>query len=303
MKKLKKEIKKKAFSLGFDKVGFARAEDIEGREREFSLKWLNNNYHGEMSYMERNFEKRMSPQLLFPGTKTVISLATNYFSGKSAHPLFSKYVTARDYHLVIKKRLKKLSFWLGEQKKGIQSRFFTDSAPVLEKYWAQKAGVGWLGKNACLITKEFGSWVFLSEIFLNIEIQPDTPHKNYCGSCHKCIESCPNGAILKPGILDAGRCISYLTIEKKTELTPEEKELVKSYVFGCDICQDVCPWNQKTPVKSDLELAPLKKIENMNNNDLLTMDERTFNEFFRGTVVKRVPFNIFKDNLRCIINR
>jgi epoxyqueuosine reductase len=303
MEGLKEAIRSESFALGFDKIGFSTAVDVEPKEREFFRQWLDRKFNGDMTYLERNFDKRMSPLLLFPEVKTIISLATNYYSGESAHPLFSKYVTERDYHKVIKKNLKKLARWLTEKKQGIQTRLFVDSAPVLEKYWAQKAGLGWIGKNTCFITKEFGSWVFLSEIFINVEIEPDTPHKEYCGRCTRCIDACPNKAIIKPWLLNAKKCISYLTIEKRGKLNKNEEHLVKKYAFGCDICQNVCPWNQNTPVKNDPEFAPLQRIKNMEIDYLLRMDENTFNSVFRGTAVKRSPYKIFKENLKLITSR
>jgi epoxyqueuosine reductase len=302
MEGLKDAIKRESFALGFDKIGFSEAEDVISTERDFFNQWLDRKFNGDMTYLERNFEKRMSPSLIFPEVKTIISLATNYYSGKFIHPLFSRYVTNRDYHKVIRKRLRKLTRWLTERNEGIQTRFFVDSAPVLEKYWAQKAGLGWIGKNTCFITKEFGSWVFLSEIFINVEIEPDACHEDCCGRCSRCIEACPNNAILKPGLLDAKRCISYLTIEKRTELNENEEHLLKNYVFGCDICQNVCPWNQNTPVKNDPELAPMEKIRDISTDYLLRMDEDAFNSFFRGTAVKRVPYRVFKKNLEKILS-
>ncbi len=297
MEGLKEAIKRESFALGFDKVGFSTAEDVIPPGREFFRQWLDRKFNGDMTYLERNFDERMSPSLLFPGVKTIISLATNYYSGKPANPLFSKYVTNIDYHKIMKKRLKKLADWLTRERPGIQTRYFVDSAPVMEKYWAQKAGLGWIGKNTCFITKEFGSWVFLSEIFVNVEIEPDICHKDYCGNCCRCVDACPNHAILKPHLLDARRCISYLTIEKRTELNKKEEHLLKNYLFGCDICQNVCPWNQVTPVKNDPELGPLETIRNKGVDYLLNMDENAFKSTFKDTAVTRVPYRIFKKNI------
>jgi len=300
----KSNIKEKASEFGFSRIGFARPEAVDEKTKIFYLQWLKNGYHGEMKYLENNLEKRFDPTVLVPGAKTVISLATNYNSEFYQDSLFSRYVTKKDYHKVLKKRMKNFYFWMKNIIPGLEGRFFVDSAPVLEKYWAQKAGIGWIGKNTDLITKEYGSRVFLSEIIINVEIEPDLPHKNLCRLCSKkCIESCPAEAITEGGGFDARRCIAYLTIEKKSELNKKEKDLLDTYLFGCDICQIACPWNNNAEFTGDNDLKFDVRIYSKNLNFFKKFNSEKFKEFFSGTVVKRITFEKFRETLNILLKK
>ena len=301
---LKSNIKEKAGEFGFSRIGFARAAAVDEKTKRFYLQWLENGCHGEMKYLEGNLEKRFDPTILVPGAKTVISLATNYNSEFYQNSLFPGYVTKKDYHKILKKRMRKFYLWMKNIIPGIEGRFFVDSAPVLEKYWAQKAGIGWIGKNTNLITKEYGSRVFLSEIIINVEIEPDLPHKNLCCLCsEKCIESCPAGAIMEKGGFDAGKCIAYLTIEKKSKLNKKEKDLLNNYLFGCDICQIACLWNSNTEFTGDSDLKSDERIHSKNLNFFKKFNSEEFEEFFSGTVVKRMNFEKFKEILNVLLKK
>ena len=257
-------IKAKARGLGFTACGIARAEPVSAAEQKKVSQWLGRSYNGKMQFMANHFEKRMDPTLLVPGARSIICLALNYhqknFQPLGSHYRVSQYAAGKDYHLIIKEKLHLLLEYIKEQTNVEVARVFTDSAPVLERYWAQKAGLGWTGKNACLIIPQKGSYFFLAEILLDVDLEYDNPfEKDYCGSCTRCLDYCPTGAITSPGVIDAQRCISYLTIELKDEVPEALQDKTEQYVFGCDICQEVCPHNIKfaSPTKEkDLEALP-----------------------------------------------
>ncbi len=302
---LAQRIKEKALELNFDAVGFAPAQIVNETHQKHLDQWLKNNYHAQMHYMGNHREKRTDPSLLVPGAKTLICLAMNYhqkdFQHPDAHYKVSQYAAGIDYHHTIKRKLYLLLDFIREQTSSESARVFTDSAPVLERYWAQQSGLGAAGKNSCLILPRKGSFFFLAEIILDVELPADPPfEKDLCGKCTRCIEACPTQAITGPGIIDARRCISYLTIELK-EPTPEEfTGKTEGYIFGCDICQQVCPHNIKfaTPCR-EKDFEPLEAIKSFTREQWEAMDKSTFRKSFTkvGSPLARVKFEKLKGNI------
>ena len=297
----KQLIIEKAKSLGFARIGFARASSLD--QSAYNLaKWLELGYHGEMKYMENYFDLRKDPRNLVPNAKTVIVLSYNYATKKSQSdaeaPKIAKYAFGRDYHKVLKKKLKKLFLFIQELSNGCQGRFFIDSAPILERDWAELAGLGWKGKNTLLIHPHAGSYFFLAEIILDAEFPYDSPMRDYCGTCRKCIDACPTEAINEKGyVLDARRCISYLTIELKKDIPEEFKSKMDDWVFGCDICQEVCPWNRFSTPHDESDFEPKPILLSMDRQSWFDMKEDEFNEIFENSAVKRTGFQGLKRNL------
>lgn len=297
-------IKFEARKLGFLKCGIARADRLY--EEEPRLKsYLDKGFHGKMAYMENHFSKRVDPRLLVEGAKSVIVLAYNYFpSGQQSDPtapILSKYAYGDDYHFIVKEKLKKL-FRIIEQKCGaVNGRYFVDSAPVLERAWAQRAGLGWIGKNANLISQEHGSFFFLAEIICDLELDYDAPVVSRCGSCTQCIDACPTGAIVEDHVVDGSKCISYFTIELRDKVLPAEmKGRFQNRVFGCDICQDVCPWNRFSLTNTEPAFQPSGELMNLKRKEWLNMDKNEFNKLFKNSAVKRARFSGIKRNLEFI---
>jgi epoxyqueuosine reductase len=295
-------VKAEAKRLGFDFCGISKAEFLE-EEAPRLEDWLNKNMHGKMDYMANHFDKRLDPRLLVDGAKSVISLLYNYYPEQEQRkdvPKISKYAYGEDYHLVIKNKLREFLHALDEKIGKINGRVFTDSAPVLDKAWAKKSGLGWVGKNSNLINKEQGSFFFIAELIVDLELDYDGPIADYCGTCTKCIDACPTDAIVAPYIVDGSKCISYLTIELKENIPAEFKGKMDNWAFGCDVCQDVCPWNRFSRSHSE----PLFK----NSNGLLDysadqwhdMTEEVFNSVFKNSAVKRTKFKGLKRNLEFI---
>jgi epoxyqueuosine reductase len=288
---IKEEILSFSKDLGFDLIGFTNKSVDETAQSNYN-RWLENNYNGSMSYMERNIELRFNPSLIFDGYKSMIVVALNYFNDSETEgiaPYISDYAYGRDYHKTIKGMLKKLSSFLAE--KGIKSRAFTDSAPVLEKYFAQKAGIGWLGKNGLIINKKLGSMFFLGELLVDIDLGNSQEMENYCGKCTKCIESCPTNAIVEERVIDSNQCISYLTIEQKEIIPKTIKKKIPNLIFGCDICQKVCPWNKKAQKNkiSDFNF----RYKKLNLEKLSTFTKEEFEEVFRGSTIRRANYEHF----------
>jgi epoxyqueuosine reductase len=288
---LSSKIKQQATELGFMSCGISKVEFLEGEAKPLEL-WLKNNRHGNMSYMENNFDMRLNPALILDGAKSVISVLLNYFPEKDLFKTkglkISKYAYGKDYHFVIKDRLKELLKFIEKELGTVNARCFTDSAPIMDKAWAQRAGLGWLGKNGNLLNKKSGSFFFIGEIILDVELSYDGPVKDYCGSCTKCIDACPTDAIIKPYVVDGSKCISYLTIELKDELIPNKFEnQMEGWVFGCDICQDVCPWNRFSLANEIDEFKPLIGLENI---DLIDLTADSFNKIFKFSAIKRTKF-------------
>ena len=293
-----------AKALGFFHVGFSQAGFLE-EEAPRLEHWLQQNYHGKMAYMANHFDKRLDPRLLEPGTKTIISLLLNYFPEQTQQdpnaPQIAKYAYGQDYHYVIKDKLKELLFTLREEIGDIQGRAFVDSAPVMDKVWAQKAGLGWMGKNTNLIDPKNGSFFFIAELFVDLEISPDGPIKDYCGTCTRCTDACPTDALATPYLIDASKCISYLTIElKDADLPSAFKGKMENWAFGCDICQDVCPWNKFSKPHNEPLFNPNPELLSMSKKDWEEITEETFKTVFKNSAVKRTKFEGLKRNINFI---
>jgi epoxyqueuosine reductase len=291
---------------GFAFAGIARAEHMAPEARRLE-KWLGNGYHGKMGYMEGHFDLRTDPTKLVPGAKSVVSLLYNYYSKKQQTdpqaPKISMYAFGKDYHKVIRKKLKTLLGDLRKEFGDINGRCFVDSAPVLERDWARRAGVGWTGKNTLLINPKAGSYFFLSELIIDLELEPDTPIQDHCGTCTKCIEACPTDAIAESGyILDASRCISYLTIELREEIPTEFKDSMENLIFGCDICQDVCPWNRFSQPHQEPQFEPDDDLLSMSADAWHEMTEDVFENVFRDSAVKRTKYTGLRRNLDFVQN-
>jgi epoxyqueuosine reductase len=294
-------IKTEAKNLGFLFCGIAKAEFLETEAPRLEA-WLNKGMHGEMHYMENHFDKRLDPRLLVDGAKSVISLGLNYYTDNvQADPLapkISKYAYGEDYHAVIKHKLKQLLQIINEKIGEVGGRAFVDSAPVLDKAWAQKAGLGWIGKNANLINQKTGSFFFLAELIVDIELEYDIePTADHCGTCTRCIDACPTEAIVAPYVVDGSRCISYLTIELKNGIPQEFKGKMEGWMFGCDICQDVCPWNKFSVLHNEPAFTPHPELLNLSNTDLKEITEDVFQKVFKNSAVKRAKFNGLKRNI------
>jgi epoxyqueuosine reductase len=297
----KQLLKTKATELGFFYCGFSKADFLE-EEAPRLEKWLNLNYQGKMSYMANYFDKRLDPRLLVDDAKTVVSLLLNYYPEEiqnAESPKISKYAYGEDYHTVIKDKLKELIQYLKENIGEINGRAFVDSAPVMDKVWANKSGLGWIGKNSNLIHPKEGSFFFIAELILDIEIEPDGPMKDYCGTCTRCIDACPTGAIVQPYVVDGSKCISYLTIELKDELLPNEfKGKMDNWMFGCDICQDVCPWNRFSKITQEQRFKPNPLLLELKSNDWKELNEEVFNQLFKHSAVKRTKFTGLQRNIK-----
>jgi len=269
--------------------------------------WLKNGFHGEMQYMENHFDKRLDPRLLVDGAKSVISLGLNYYTDKQqldpASPKISKYAYGDDYHYVIKDKLKQLLNIINEKIGEVNGRAFVDSAPVLDKAWAKKAGLGWIGKNANLLSKKVGSFFFLAELIVDIELEYDIePTADHCGTCTNCIDACPTDAIVAPYVVDGSRCISYLTIELKNELPQEFKGKMDNWMFGCDVCQDVCPWNKFSLLHHEPAFTPHLQLLDLKKEDWNEITEDVFQKVFKNSAVKRTKFSGLKRNIDFLKN-
>ncbi len=294
-------IKQKALDLGFMFCGISKADFLEKEARQLD-QWLKNGNHGKMSYMENHFDKRLDPRLLVDDAKSVVSLMLNYFPSESQQdseaPKISKYAYGEDYHFVIKEKLKDLFQFIQDEIGEVGGRVFVDSAPVMDKAWAKRSGLGWMGKNTNIIHPKHGSFFFIAELILDIELIPDGPMKDYCGTCTKCIDDCPTDAIVAPYVVDGSKCISYLTIELKDELLPSEfKGKMENWAFGCDICQDVCPWNRFSTPHKESRFNPHENLLKMNKAEWHDLTEEVFQELFRKSAVKRTKFDGLKRNI------
>jgi epoxyqueuosine reductase len=281
--------------------GIAKAGFLE-EEAPRLENWLKNNMNGEMQYMENHFDKRLDPRLLVDGAKSVISFGLNYYTeSKQADPnapKISKYAYGADYHYVIKDKLKKLLHFINENIGEVSGRAFVDSAPVLDKAWAKKAGLGWIGKNTNLINKKSGSFFFLAELIVDLELEYDIkPTADHCGTCTRCIDACPTDAIVAPYIVDGSRCISYLTIELKEAIPAEFKGKMDNWMFGCDVCQNVCPWNRFSVLHTEEAFDPANELLEMNKRDWEEITEDVFSKVFKGSPVKRTKFSGLKRNI------
>jgi len=293
-------IKKIAISEGFDFVGISKATELT-KEAKHLENWLNRGMHGQMHYMEKNFDLRIDPRKLVPGAKSVVSLLFNYYSNQiqtdCTAPKISKYAYGEDYHFVVKSKLNAMFLKIKEQIGEIEGRVFIDSAPVLDKAWAQKSGLGWIGKNSNLINKKSGSFFFIAALIIDLELEPDGPVKDYCGTCKRCIEACPTDAIVDNHIVDGSKCISYFTIELKDALPANMNSNFENWMFGCDICQDVCPWNRFSKPNKEMAFQPKKELLEMNKQEWIELTEETFNFIFKNSAVQRTKYQGLKRNI------
>jgi epoxyqueuosine reductase len=290
--------------MNFRFIGFSEASFLE-EEAPRLERWLKEKRHGEMAYMENHFDKRLDPRLLVDGAKSVISLLFNYYTEEKQKdpqaPKISKYAFGEDYHHVIKDQLAEFYERATEKIGSFNARFFVDSAPVLDKVWAKKSGLGWIGKNSNLITKQQGSFFFIAEIICDLELDYDGPIKDYCGTCNACVEACPTEAIVAPYVVDGSKCISYLTIELKNEILPSSfKGKMDDWMFGCDVCQDVCPWNRFSTPHHEAQFNNQTGLLNLNTDEWHEMTEETFNKVFKHSAVKRTKYKGLKRNLEFI---
>ncbi len=295
-------IKAEAQRLGFSFVGIAKAERMDDEARHLEA-WLNQGLHGQMHYMANHFEKRIDPRQLVPGARSVVSLLYNYYTEQEQWdpqaPKISKYAFGKDYHFVIKRKLKELLAFIREQIGAVEGRCFVDSAPVLERDWGRRSGIGWVGKNTLLIHPRQGSYFFLAELIIDLELEADGPMKDYCGSCRRCIDACPTEAIAPQGyVLDGSRCISYFTIELKDTIPEAYRGKFENWMFGCDICQQVCPWNRFAKPHEEAEFEPHPKLLEMNKQEWAELTEEVFGEVFRHSAVKRTKYEGLKRNIR-----
>lgn len=293
-------IKAEAIRLGFMSCGISRAQFLE-EEAPRLESWLNNNMHGEMRYMENYFDKRLDPTKLVEGSKSVISLLLNYYPKefqKEGTYKLSKYAYGTDYHFVIKDKLKDLLQFIQREIGEVDGRAFVDSAPVLDKAWAARSGLGWIGKNSNLLTRQVGSFYFIAELIVDLELEYDTPVTDHCGSCTACIDACPTQAIVEPYKVDGSKCISYFTIELKDELPSHVSGKFNDWMFGCDICQDVCPWNRFSKPHNEPLFDPHPELLDFDRRDWEEITRETFNEIFKRSAVKRTKFEGLQRNIR-----
>lgn len=295
-------IKSTAKRLGFDFCGIAKAEFLE-EEAPRLEEWLSRNYNGEMGYLANHFDKRLDPTKLVEGAKTVVSMVYNYYPEKklpesSEDIKLAKYAYGEDYHFVIREKLNDFLKILREEIGEIDGRGFVDSAPVMERQWAKKAGLGWLGKNSLLLNRQMGSFFFLAELIIDLEATPDTPlAKDYCGTCTACIDACPTDAIVDHGVIDGSKCISYLTIELKDAIPSEFQGKMENWAFGCDICQDVCPWNRFSKPHQEAKFQPHPELAEFTHRDWQEITEETFRKVFKKSAVKRTKLAGLKRNV------
>ena len=292
-------IKTEAKRLGFLSCGISKAQFLE-EEAPRLEKWLNQNMHGNMQYMENHFEKRLDPTKLVEGSKSVISLLLNYFPSQQQttdNYKLSKYAYGTDYHFIIKEKLKTLLHFIQTEIDEVNGRAFVDSAPVLDKAWAAKSGLGWIGKNSNLITKQVGSFYFIAELIIDLELEYDYPTTDHCGACTACIDACPTQAIVQPHIVDGSKCISYFTIELKDELPTDMKGKFDDWMFGCDVCQDVCPWNRFSTPHNEPLFNPHPDLLTMTKKDWEEITEEVFTKLFKKSAVKRTTFSGLKRNI------
>jgi epoxyqueuosine reductase len=293
-------VKRKAREMGFSFCGISKAEFLEDEAPRLE-EWLKRHYHGKMSYLENHFDKRLDPRLLVPGAKSVISLIYNYYPkkdlGRSHELKVSKYAYGDDYHQVLKEKLTSLIQNIREEIGEIAGRAFVDSAPVMERTWASRSGIGWVGKNSLLLNRGMGSFFFLAELIVDLELNYDAPVKDYCGSCTACMDACPTGAIAEPYVVDGSKCISYFTIELKDQIPADVQGKFNNWIFGCDICQDVCPWNSFSKPHTEDRFDPSEEFQSMTRQQWKEITEEVFAKVFDKSALKRTKFSGIKRNV------
>jgi len=291
METLTQQIKSKALEIGFSKVGIARAEPLTD-DAERLKEWLHRGYHASMSWIGKNIEKRIDPREIVSGARSIIAVAANYYTDVQHHPgndegKISRYAWGDDYHILVTARIKKLFECIKQLAPESNGRYYVDTGPVMDKVWAERAGLGWRGKHTTLITKDFGSWVFLGEIISTLELEYDSAVEDSCGTCTACIEACPTHAIVEPYVLDSNKCISYLTIEHREEIDPSLAPQFDQWVYGCDICQDVCPWNKFQQPTRDREFLPRDGNVSARLDGLTSLTQEEFSKKFSRSPIKR----------------
>lgn len=295
-------IKAEAMRLGFLACGISQARFLD-EEAQRLENWLNQQHHGQMHYMERNFDKRLDPRRLVDGAQSVVSVLFNYYTPQKQTdpeaPVISKHAYGKDYHFLVKDKLRQLLAFIQREIGDTEGRVFVDSAPVLERAWAVNSGLGWIGKNAMLLNRQAGSFFFIGQLVLTLPLATDAPlGKNYCGKCTRCMDACPTGAIVAPRVVDSRRCISYLTIETKDRnFSPQQKAMLNNHIFGCDICQNVCPWNSKATPHNESWFEPHPHLLQLSRAEWLDLEQRQFSEFFSKSAVKRVKWKNFRQML------
>jgi epoxyqueuosine reductase len=294
-------VKQKAAAYGFDFCGISTARRLEEEEKNLDT-WLKNGFHAKMAYLENHFEKRLDPTKLVPGAKSVITLLYNYYPGqdnsKNRDLKVARYAYGKDYHFVIKDKLKAFLSEIKTEIGDINGRVFVDSAPVMERQWAAQSGLGWLGKNTLLINKQFGSYFFIAEVISDLELESDGPIRDYCGTCTRCLEACPTQAFAGPHLLDAGKCISYLTIELKEEIPEVFKGKYEHWVFGCDICQEVCPWNRFAKRHQERSFEKSEGVKELTENGRTEYTIEAFNRLFKDSPIKRTKMEGLRRNIK-----
>tara|TARA_R110000751_G_scaffold78920_2_gene159282 strand:- start:663 stop:1595 length:933 start_codon:yes stop_codon:yes gene_type:complete len=298
--KYTKLIKDEAQRLGFMSCGISKAGFLE-QEAPRLESWLNKNMHGEMAYMENHFDKRLDPTLLVPGAKSVVSLLLNYYPDEKQREdayKISKYAYGTDYHFVIKDKLKELLDFIKANIGEVAGRAFVDSAPVLDKAWAAKSGLGWIGKHSNLLTKQVGSFYFIAELIIDLDLDYDTPVTDHCGSCTACIDACPTNAIVDAHVVDGSKCISYFTIELKNELPSFAQDKMDDWMFGCDVCQDVCPWNRFSKPHNEPLFDPNPEILKYSKSEWKELTQEVFSTLFKKSPVKRTKFKGLERNIK-----
>lgn len=297
-------IKAKATELGFDACGISKADFLEEEAPRLDA-WLNQNYHGKMGYMANHFDKRLDPRKLVDGAKSVITVILNYFPEQALpqnddNYKISKYAYGTDYHFVLKDKLKDLMSYISEEIGEVNGRVFVDSAPVMDKVWAKKSGIGWVGKHTNLISREIGSFFFIGEIICDLALEPDGAIKDYCGTCTRCVDACPTDAITEPYVVDGSKCISYFTIELKEAIPDEVKGKFENWIFGCDICQDVCPWNRFSRPHATPDFLQHPHLQDFTKKDWEEISEEIFQEIFKRSAVKRTKLEGLHRNIAFI---
>lgn len=295
-------IKEEARRLGFMACGVSEARFLEEEAPKLE-EWLKRGYHGEMKWMENHFDKRLDPRKLVEGAKSVVSVLLNYYPAQQqnpAAPKIAKYAYGEDYHFVIKRKLKDLIRFIREEIGEVNGRAFVDSAPVMDRAWARQSGLGWIGKHTLLLTQGAGSFYFIGELILDLELEADHPTTDHCGTCTRCIDACPTDAIIAPNLLDSNKCISYLTIELKDQISNDFKDQMEDWAFGCDICQDVCPWNKFSKPSEEAAFAPHPDMPGMGREEWQEISEEVFRKIFRKSAVKRAKYEGLKQNMKFI---
>jgi epoxyqueuosine reductase len=307
LRRLSNEIKQRALAEGFDKVGIVRAEALT-HERQHLEEWLTRGYHGDMKWMGRDAHKRTDPRELFPGARSVVVVALNYYtqhkhSDDTDTGKVSRYAWGDDYHDVMTEKLRALLSSLQQQIPCLEGKICVDIQPMMDKAWAARAGLGWIGKHSNLITRELGSWVFIGELLLNIDLEYDSePVEDHCGSCTLCLEACPTNAITEAYVVDSTRCISYGTIEVRDERLPEiVEDNLENWLYGCDICQDICPWNRFEQPTSERRFEPRSGNVSANLSGILELSPETYAERFRGSAMKRTKLSGLQRNARALL--